>query len=198
MKAGFNDRKVAFHTNDLQEAIDTLYALKSDLSFVKTDDRIVQIRKKKGVIVSIIVEGDVKDVSAEIVLKEEVARWKAGFFIGGDILDNKISKVKKYLEKYRNSKEVFDQFMKLMSFKNKKEFWIVLTFVATYIISPIDLIPDILPFSGFIDDAILIAAAIDMLRRNEASLSELKRSFKESFKKFKNKKNQKEVWVWLI
>jgi uncharacterized membrane protein YkvA (DUF1232 family) len=108
-------------------------------------------------------------------------------------LDNKISKVKKYLEKYRNSKEVFDQFMKLMSFKNKKEFWIVLTFVATYIISPIDLIPDILPFSGFIDDAILIAAAIDMLRRNEASLSELKRSFKESFKKFKNKKNQKEV-----
>lgn len=74
MKAGFNDRKVAFHTNDLQEAIDTLYALKSDLSFVKTDDRIVQIRKKKGVIVSIIVEGDVKDVSAEIVLKEEVAR----------------------------------------------------------------------------------------------------------------------------
>lgn len=198
MKAGFNDRKVAFHTSDLQEAIDTLYALKSDLSFVKTDDRIVQIRKKKGVIVSIIVEGDVKDVSAEIVLKEEVARWKAGFFIGGDILDNKISKVKKYLEKYRNSKEVFDQFMKLMSFKNKKEFWIVLTFVATYIISPIDLIPDILPFSGFIDDAILIAAAIDMLRRNEASLSELKRSFKESFKKFKNKKNQKEVWVWLI
>jgi hypothetical protein len=74
LKAGFNDRKVAFHTSDLQEAIDTLYALKSDLSFVKTDDRIVQIRKKKGVIVSIIVEGDVKDVSAEIVLKEEVAR----------------------------------------------------------------------------------------------------------------------------
>jgi uncharacterized membrane protein YkvA (DUF1232 family) len=45
-------------------------------------------------------------------------------------------------------------------FRNPKTRWLALIAVAVYVISPLDLIPDVIPILGWLDDATLISAVI--------------------------------------
>lgn len=51
----------------------------------------------------------------------------------------------------------------------------VLIVAILYVISPIDLLPDFIPFFGYIDDAFIIVLAIDLVRDDLAAYREWKK-----------------------
>ena len=56
---------------------------------------------------------------------------------------------------------IYDQYRKLI--RDSKYRWIVIIASAAYIISPIDLIPDFLPFVGWIDDGVVATVLVTEL-----------------------------------
>ena len=56
---------------------------------------------------------------------------------------------------------IYDQYRKLI--RDSKYRWIVIIASAAYIISPIDLLPDFLPFVGWIDDGVVATVLVTEL-----------------------------------
>ena len=81
--------------------------------------------------------------------------------------EGKIKSKLKYLQDFKN--QIILLFQLLKDYKNKRYKqtpWLsiaAIVFVLLYILNPLDLIPDFIPFVGYIDDASVIAVTYKMI-----------------------------------
>jgi len=81
--------------------------------------------------------------------------------------EGKIKSKLKYLQDFKN--QIILLFQLLKDYKNKRYTqtpWLsiaAIVFVLLYILNPLDLIPDFIPFVGYIDDASVIAVTYKMI-----------------------------------
>lgn len=90
-----------------------------------------------------------------------------------DILD-KSDEIEKKFEKQDKLKKFFEEFKLLFSMVKDyyyKEYtevpWYVISSIGAallYVLSPIDLIPDFIPFFGYVDDAAVVAFCLKQVR----------------------------------
>lgn len=88
----------------------------------------------------------------------------------------KMEKVYDYIDKSKQ-KNVMKKYLKeLFSAKSPKS-KLLLWFVIGYILNPIDIIPDLTPVIGFLDDLTALMIAVETIRNN-GGIMEFRREFK--------------------
>lgn len=80
---------------------------------------------------------------------------------------NLIKDIRKYISKVKMGKKLIDDIEFLIDSikKHPLKYGTIVVAALLYLLNPIDLIPDTIPFVGFADDAGVIAAAVATIKR---------------------------------
>lgn len=100
-------------------------------------------------------------------------------------LENKFQKQSKLQRFFADFKLLFSLLSDFFGGRYKQVPWLVISSVGAaflYVLSPIDFIPDFIPFIGFIDDASVMAFCIKLIRKDVAKYREWKQN-QESIQK---------------
>jgi len=93
--------------------------------------------------------------------------------------------IPKSLKQSRQFSVIMKKITELMSMKSPEKY-LYLSFAIAYLLMPADIIPDLTPVVGWLDDLLVIVWSIDAIRRN-VPFNEWKKSIKTRLTEWKHK-----------